>query len=144
MKLRNSIKVELLKKDIIIYYFKIEIGQRKKYPVVEIEKEQPPEPVRTFKKIKKEKAVNANYIRKTDNQRRKKKINVEVYNYDENNVKDNRANTYIENGSLIEETIIKKIIKTEEYYDEEDTGKQKITTKSSKKYKKAKTPIKVY
>jgi hypothetical protein len=117
--------------------------EKKKYPVVEIEKEQPPEPVRTFKKIKKEKAVNANYIRKTDNQRKRKKVNVELYNYDENNVQDNRANTYIENGSIIEETIVKKIIKTEEYYDEEDTEK-KLTTKSSKKHKKAKTPIKIY
>ena len=117
--------------------------EKKRYPVVEIEKEQPPEPVRTFKKIKKEKAVNANYIRKADTQRKRKKINVELYNYDENKVEDNRANTYIENGSIIEETIVKKIIKTEEYYDEEDTEK-KITTKSSKKHKKAKTPIKVY
>lgn len=117
--------------------------EKKKYPVVEIEKEQPPEPVRTFKKIKKEKVVKPNYIRKTDSQRKRKKLNVEVYNYDERNVEDNRANTYIDNGSIVEETYIKKIIKTEEYYDEEDTG-SKITTKSSRRHKKTKTPIKIY
>lgn len=117
--------------------------EKKKYPVVEIEKEQPPEPVRTFKKIKKEKVVKPNYIRKTDSQRKRKKLNVEVYNYDERNVEDNRANTYIDNGSIVEETYIKKIIKTEEYYDEEDTG-SKITTKSSRRHTKTKTPIKIY
>ena len=97
--------------------------EKKKIPVVEVQKVQKPQPVKTLRK------VTPNYIRRKDMQK-KKKI-VEQYNEKE------EEGVNYENGSIIEETIVKKIIKTEEYYDEEDTGyRPKTAKKRTRAFKK--------
>ena len=108
--------------------------EKKKIPIVEVKKVQKPQPIKTLRK------VTPNYNKRKDIQK-KKKI-VKEYNYKENNIKEEEGINY-ENDAIIEETIVKKIIKTEEYYDEEDTGyRPKTAYKKNRVYKKI--PINVF
>jgi len=127
--------------------------EKKKYPVIEIEKEEPIEPIITFrtvekiKKLPKKKLTLPNFIRKRDAARKKKKINIKINDYEDNNVNeyDNKkyfkGNNLTENSSIIEEKIVKKIIiRKEELF---DRGNKKISSVSKgKRYRKK--PIKVF
>ena len=134
--------------------------QKKKYPVIEIEKEQALTPIKTVKsveklkniktikkvqKVKKEREFPPNFIRKRDKPRRKKKIIVKVYDYDENNVNeyDNEEivneNNINENENVVEESMVKKIIRREELFNKENGDI--FSTNKTRHYKKK--PIKI-
>jgi hypothetical protein len=108
--------------------------QKKKYPVIEIEKEQTVTPIKTIKsvdkvkniktvkkvqKAKKEREFPPNFIRKRDKPK-KKRIILKVYDYDENNANEYNNQEYVEgnnfneNENVVEETFVKKIIRKEE------------------------------
>lgn len=134
--------------------------QKKKYPVIEIEKEQALTPIKTVKsveklkniktvkkvqKVKKEREFPPNFIRKRDKPIRKKKIIVKVYDYDENNVNeyDNEeivnGNNIDENENVVEETVVKKIIRKEQLLNKENG--ETVSINKSRNYKKK--PIKI-
>lgn len=131
--------------------------QKRKYPVIEIEKEQALTPIKPIKsveklktvkkvqKVKKEREFSPNFIRKRDKPRRKKKIILKVYDYDENNVNEYNneelvnGNNFSENENVVEETVVKKIIRKEELFDKENGEVFRIN--KTKHYKKK--PIKI-
>lgn len=104
--------------------------QKKKYPIIEIEKEQSPDQILNFKKIFNQKE---SIYKKQDKFKRKKKIHVDICDYD-----DNLKNNTFENERIIEEKIVKKVIKKEkeEYYNKNEEEKPNKKYKSNKKLKK--------
>jgi hypothetical protein len=134
--------------------------QKKKYPVIEIEKEQDLTPIKTIKSVeklkniktikkvksvKKEREFPPNFIRKRDKPRRKKKIIVKVYDYDENNANEYNneeyanGNNFNENENVVEETVVKKIIRKEELFNKENG--ETFSINKTRHYKKK--PIKI-
>lgn len=135
--------------------------QKKKYPVIEIEKEQAVTPIKTAKsvekvknikivkkmpKVKIEKEFSPNFIRKRDKPRKKKRIIVKVYDYDENNANEYNNEEYVisgnnvdENQNVVEETVVKKIIRKEEVFNKQNGDVYRIN--KTKHYKKK--PIKI-
>ena len=134
--------------------------QKKKYPIIEIEKEQALTPIKTVKsveklkniktikkvqKVKKEREFSPNFIRKRDKPGRKKIIIVKVYDFDENNVNeyDNEeivnGNNIDENENVVEETVVKKIIRKEQLLNKENG--ETVSINRTKHYKKK--PIKI-
>ena len=135
--------------------------EKKKYPVIEIEKEQPLTPfnaiksvekIKNLKKVKKirilpkKKEISPNFIRKRDLGKKKKKINIKICDYEENDANEYDNKKYAkrvnltENKNVIEEKIVKTIIRREELLDREN----KKVSSASKKKRYRKIPIKIF
>ena len=136
--------------------------EKKKYPVIEIEKEHPLTPFKAFKtneKIKnkkkvkkiqilpKNKEISPNFKKKRDIGKKKKKIFIKICDYDENDVNDNDNKKFLKgisvtkNKNVTEEKIFKKIIKREELFVRENKKKVSSVNKN-KRYRKI--PIKIF
>ena len=134
--------------------------EKKKYPVIEIEREQPLTPfkalnsiekIKNKKKVKKiqllpkKKEMSPNFTKKRDVGKIKKKIYIRICDYDENNANENdnkkyfRGNNLSENKNLIKEKIVKKIIRKEKLFDKEN--KKVSSVNKTKRYRKI--PIKI-
>jgi hypothetical protein len=134
--------------------------EKKKYPVIEIKKEQPLTPfkalksvekIKNIKKVKKmpiklkKKELSPNIIRKRELGKKKKKIIIKICDDDENNVNEYDNKKYFkgikltENKDMVEEKFAKKINKREKLFDRED--KKASSVNKIKRYRKI--PIKI-